>query len=84
MFNKIKQNIKINTHNSIYIDIYNKQIQNISIVQVLVTKGYVLKINLNVLKINYQDNFLSLDYGEIVTVSGNWCDITRILWNWKK
>jgi diphthamide biosynthesis methyltransferase len=71
MFNKIKQNIKINTHNSIYIDIYNKQIQNISIVQVLVTKGYVLKINLNVLKINYQDNFLSLDYGEIVTVSGN-------------
>jgi hypothetical protein len=43
-------NIKENTHNSIYIDNYNKQIQDVLII---VVKGYVLKNNLNIFQIRY-------------------------------
>jgi hypothetical protein len=50
--NKIEHNVNIkeNTHNSIYIDNYNKQIQDVLII---VVKGYVLKNNLNIFQIRY-------------------------------
>jgi hypothetical protein len=50
--NKIEHNVNIkeNTHNSIYIDNYNKQIQDVLII---VVKGYVLKNNLNIFQIKY-------------------------------
>jgi hypothetical protein len=41
--------MKENTHNSIYIEIYNFKNQDVTIIQdVLVVKGYVFKNNLNV------------------------------------
>ncbi len=51
-------NIKENTHNSIYIEIYNKQIQDVHIIPYFSDEMLFFRNNLNVFQNNCQGNFL--------------------------
>jgi len=50
--------IFLKTYNLIYIDNYNKRIQNVPIIPCFTCEGYVFKNNLDVFQINYQKTFL--------------------------
>jgi hypothetical protein len=61
-WNKRKHNVNIkeNEKKSICIDIYNKQIQDVIVIPCFDCERLFFKNNLNVLKTNYQNNFLHI------------------------